>query len=238
LSDQSKKPASLAASSSNCSTKQKDISLQDISVGSDETLKGDTFGGLVVVGAFFSKQYYAVLKQLGVQDSKKLTDQAIKRIAQQLLEHYPSHFSIQEYSPKEYNQYIKTRTITQLLNSAHCKVGIQSQQRFTEAKEHLVDKYPGCNAGTHQQFQAESYNLAVAAASIVARHIGLEQLATLSKTAGFKLPKGSTHVSFALEALLAKGYCLKDYAKLHFSNVKKAQDSFNQQPLSCSSRFR
>ncbi|MBN1175198.1 hypothetical protein JXA48_01000 [Candidatus Woesearchaeota archaeon] len=187
-------------------------------IGSDETLKGDTFGGLVVVGAYFEKSEEDTLKQLGVVDSKQLTDIQIEKIAKILLEDYKERFVIYEIEAKEYNELTKQRSITGILNEAHNHVGFELKKTYFGAKQ-VVDQYPGCQAGDYMIQKAESFFVAVAAASIVARYYGIEQFNRLSKEAGFVLPKGSTHVEEALKLLKELGKDLSEFAKMHFKNV-------------------
>jgi len=189
-------------------------------IGSDETLKGDTFGGLVVVAAYFKKEEYSILKRLGVVDSKKLSDDKILGIAEILLNEYFDRFVIIELKPEEYNEIILTKSITQLLNDLHSRSGQKLKKKHPSAV-HIVDQYPGCNCGDFMIQKAESYSLAVAAASIVARHVGLKQFERLSINAGFRIPKGSTHVINALEELNERKLSFKQFVKLHFKNVQK-----------------
>lgn len=185
-------------------------------IGSDETLKGDTFGGLVVCAFLYEPKIRYELINLGVKDSKQLSDKKIVEIAQVLLQKYENRISMFELNPKEYNEKTKTVSITQILNDSHSKLA----KRLDSSCEHIVDKYPGCNSGTKQITKGEEHSLAIAAASIVARYVGLEQFSYLSALVDFTLPKGSTHVKFALEKLVEKGEDLSQFAKLHFKNVR------------------
>jgi len=198
-------------------------------VGSDEVLKGDTFGGLVVVGTYFSEDEEVVLERLGVVDSKKLSDVDVKKIATLLMERFPDRIVIRSYYPEEYNSFLEKNNQTSLLNKLHDEVGKVLKERFSKEVRlrtgndllHLVDEYPGCSVGDFRETQAESKSIAVASASIIARNESLEQLASLSEKAGFNLPRGSTHVKEAIQLLIHKNLPLKSFVKLHFKNVKK-----------------
>lgn len=187
-------------------------------IGSDETLKGDTFGGLVVVAAYFERSEEETLKKAGVVDSKQLTDMQIEKIATLLLENYPDRFVAYEIEPEEYNDLTKQKSITQILNEAHDSLGLKLKTKHPDAKQ-VVDQYPGCNVGEYMIQKAESFFVCVAAASIVARYYGLKQFERLSRKAGFVLPKGSTHVDQALKLLKELDVDLDEYAKMHFKNV-------------------
>ena len=68
--------------------------------------------------------------------------------------------------------------------------------------------------------KAESKYVEVAAASILARAAALQQLDYLSAQAGFRLPKGSTHVKLALFELKERGLDFRKFTKVDFANVK------------------
>lgn len=181
-------------------------------IGSDETLKGDTFGGIVVVGCYFDDDI-----PVYVTDSKKLAPHVITQTALNLLENYADRFAIISMLPEEYNTW---NSQTQLLNELHNSVGKELKERFGKIN-HVVDKYPGCKAGDIAMEKAEVRVKAVAAASIIARYYGLLQIEDLSREAGFKLPLGSTHVEDALIRLVKEQKDLSKFAKLRFKNVAK-----------------
>lgn len=183
------------------------------SIGSDETLKGDTFGGLIVVGSFFAQD------EVIVSDSKSYSEKAIRQLASELLDKYPKRFVIKELTPQEYNQvYAQLGSQTSILNMYHKEIGSALQEEFVAT--HVVDKYPGCNVGDIALTKAESHYTSVAAASIVARYKALQQFDELSKQAGFTLPKGSTHVKDALKELRERKLKVDEFCKIHFSTVK------------------
>jgi len=198
-----------------------DLKTANALIGSDETLKGDTFGGLVVSSAYFTKKEADQLKEIGVRDSKLLTDEKIALLANELLALFPERFAVQIITPHAYNKKIETMSSTDFLNELHTLVGEELQARYGESIPHVVDEYPGCTAGTYHMPKAEQEFVVVAAASIVARYYGLRQLGQLSAQIGFILPKGSTHVREALQKVVELKKEMPSFAKLHFSNVQK-----------------
>ena len=106
--------------------------------------------------------------------------------------------------------------MTDLMNRLHREVG----EELGEG-EHIVDLYPGCTAGDTCEVKAESKYVEVAAASILARAVALDQITELEQRAGFRIPKGSTHVQEGLERLKEKGLDPSQFVKLHFRNVQK-----------------
>lgn len=184
-----------------------------IYIGSDESLKGDTFGGIVVASVKANDQQRKQLEQLGIKDSKKLTDDRIAIFAEQIKKIVP--YCIKELTPEKYNRF---PGVTFILNNLHT----ECLQKLNEKGAKLViDRYPGCNVKAIQEIKAESKYVEVAAASILARAVAVKQIQTLTKRTKFKIPKGSTHVQRALEQLKKNKLDPKKFVKMHFKNVQK-----------------
>lgn len=180
-------------------------------IGSDESLKGDTFGGLVVAGVKADDRGRNALRLIGVEDSKKLTDDNILDMADRIKEKVK--YSVKVVEPSEYNNHSQTA----LMNQLHLAV-----KQDLGSGTHAVDKYPGCTVGDIKVTKGESKYLEIAAASILARAEGLKQFDRLSDQMGMVLPKGSTHVAEALAALKSSGKDPRQFVKLHFKNVQAA----------------
>jgi len=181
-------------------------------IGSDESLKGDTFGGIVVAAVKANDKIREKLRALGVADSKTLDDKEIIPLADKIKQ--IAGCEIRSILPEEYNA--NKGNVTDLLNQLHKDCA----QDLGTAK-HMVDKYPGCTAGDVQEEKAESKYVEVAAASVVARAAALQQLNYLSVQAGFPLPKGSTHVQLALMELKERKLDFRKFVKVDFRNVKE-----------------
>ena len=182
-------------------------------IGSDESLKGDTFGGMVVAAVKANNESRKNLKELGVADSKKLSDKEVISMAEKI-KHLVT-CEIKSLLPEEYNDYTKKEgNVTGLLNKLHQQVA-----QDLHPGKHIVDKYPGCTVGEVAVEKAESKYLEVAAASVLARATALKQLNYLSVEAGFPIPKGSSHVKLALHELLARKLPFRKFVKVHFNNV-------------------
>ena len=183
-------------------------------IGSDETLKGDTFGGLVVAAVKADSKIRKKLMEIGVADSKKLKDEEIVILAERIKDVAPCE--IKSILPLEYNKSSKQGGVTYLLNKHH-----KSCANYLFPGKHIVDKYPGCAVGDIMETKAESKYVEVAAASVLARAAGLKQLSFLSWKAGFTVPKGSTHVKEALRELKRRKLDFKRFVKVDFRNVKE-----------------
>jgi len=180
-------------------------------IGSDESLKGDTFGGLVVAAVRADDAGRNVLRLIGVEDSKKLDDTGIAEMASQIKSKVK--YSVKSVDPSEYNKHSQTELMNQLHKAVATDLG---------SGVHVVDKYPGCNVGDIRETKAESKYLEVAAASILARDEGLKQFEKLSKEIGMNLPMGSTHVAEALNHLMMSKKDPSLFVKMHFKNVQAA----------------
>ncbi|WP_156018245.1 ribonuclease HIII [Streptococcus ruminantium] len=208
-------------------------------IGTDEVGNGSYFGGLAVVASFVCPEDHAFLKSLGVDDSKKMTDQKICQIAPLLKEKIPHQALL--LSPKKYNEVIE-----QGYNAVSVKVALHNQaiylllQKGVKPEKIVIDAFTTNknynkylkNEANHVtkpvtlEEKAEGKYLAVAVSSIIARAMFLENLAQLSQKLGINLPSGAGSKSDQVAAHILDKYGmtgLKETAKLHFANTKKAQ---------------
>ena len=183
-----------------------------IIIGSDEVLKGDTFGGIVVAAVKADAEIRKKLEVLGVKDSKQITDKKIILMAKHI--ELMTQHCVKNVYPEQYNAH--KGNVTELLNLLHRECYLALKPGV-----HIVDKFPGCTVGDIIETQAESKYIEVAAASILARAHALRQFDELSKKAGFTVPLGSTHVKDALQKLKDLKLPLKNFVKLKFKNVKE-----------------
>lgn len=202
-------------------------------IGTDESGKGDFFGPLVVAGFFLPEGQEAVLQELGVRDSKKLSDGRVLEIARSLRQGYKS--SVVAIGPERYNALYRNlrnlnrllawghaRVIENILGEVNCAVAITDQfgdERFV--RQALLKK--GKNINLIQKTKAED-DLAVAAASILARAHFLYKLKDLSEEFGVELPKGASPLVEEAGLKLVKKYgpeILEKVAKTHFKTTGK-----------------
>ncbi len=201
-------------------------------IGIDESGKGDYFGPLVIAAAFVAPDREDDLKLMNVRDSKKISDGVVLELARELREVCPC--SIVAIGPQKYNElYPKFRNLNRLLAWGHaralenlletapCEVAIADQfgdERFVLSA--LQEK--GKRVRLIQQPKAEA-DLAVAAASILARAEFLIRLKRLSDEIGTALPKGaSDKVELAARMIVKKHGRdrLGTVAKLHFKTTQ------------------
>lgn len=209
-------------------------------IGSDEVGTGDYFGPITVVAAYVKKEDIPLLQELGVKDSKNLTDEKIIEIAKQIKEVIP--YSLLTLQNEKYNKLQKSgMTQGKMKALLHNKAIGHVLQKISPEKPDaiLIDQfakreiYYGHLRGQkeiHREnvyftTKAEGIHLAVAAASILARYAFVRRFEDLSAQAGFTLPKGAgAGVDKAAARLIhEKGVgVLPTFAKVHFANTQKA----------------
>lgn len=202
-------------------------------IGVDEAGKGDFFGPLVVAGIIIKESENKKLAELGVRDSKLISDGKIIQIDEQLRSRFP-HFVL-VISPEEYNsQYLKIKNLNKLLAQAHGRV-ISELISKHGADKVILDKFGKAELVEAelakkkieiellQVEQGERY-APVAAASILARAGFITEMEKLSQEAGMEIPKGAaSHVDAAARLVLKKygDKALSKFVKIHFKNFNR-----------------
>ncbi|MCA1063636.1 ribonuclease HIII [Rossellomorea sp. AcN35-11] len=209
-------------------------------IGSDEVGTGDFFGPITVVSAYVKKEHIPLMKELGVKDSKNLSDPQIIKIARDLIATIP--YSLLTLHNPKYNE-LQEKGMTQgkmkalLHNQAILKLlekmdpeqpdGILIDQ-FVEKNtyfKHVSAQKKIQRDRVYFSTKGESIHLAVAAASIIARYAFLKEMDKLSARAGVDIPKGAgKHVDVAAAKIIQRKGMeeLKSMTKWHFANSGKA----------------
>ncbi len=202
-------------------------------IGSDESGKGDFFGPLVTAAVYVDKNIKSELENLGVRDSKEISDLQINNLAKRIKTLFPRKFSIVVINPSKYNQiYDKFKNLNKLLNWSHSKA-IENLVKDIHCKNVVVDKFSNkelnisySEVGNEINFiytpKAERFT-AVAAASILARN-KLNLWFWQQKKNGIDLPKGASGQveDMAVKIIKQRGTeFLAGIAKLHFKTMKK-----------------
>lgn len=212
------------------------IEVSGTRIGTDEVGKGDYFGPLVIGGVLANENQVNKLQTLGVKDSKALSDVTIKNLSVQInkiLE--PSQRDIILIRPLKYNMLHKdlgnvngilgwghARAIENLLSgNAECEYAVADQfgdQSYIEKA--LMQR--GKKITLIQSPKAER-EIAVAAASILARSVFIDEMREMSKTYGLDFPKGSTDVIPTATKFVEMygGQALVNVAKTHFATTKQ-----------------
>lgn len=201
-------------------------------IGIDESGKGDYFGPLVIAAVFVDGTTQGELALMQVRDSKKISDGRILEMAPDIRTICPH--SVIAIGPQKYNElYEKIRNLNRLLAWGHAK-----------ALENLLERVP-CSLAISDQFGDERLilnalqakgrtvtleqrtgaesDLAVAAASVLARAEFLLRLKRLSNEVGTTLPKGASPAVELAGRMVVKKHGrerLAAIAKLHFKTTK------------------
>ena len=207
------------------------------SVGSDEVGTGDYFGPIVVTAAYVKKEDVERLEKLGVGDSKKITDDKIKKITPELIKIVKYRSMI--VTNKEYNEkYTKELNMNKIKAILHNKV---LYQLINEEKPNIdyivVDEFarenryyeylngiPNIQRNITFMTKAEDKNLAVASASIISRYIFLKEFDKLSDSVHIPLPKGAGHDVDKIGEEIVEKYGeekLQEIAKVNFKNTDR-----------------
>ena len=209
-------------------------------IGSDEVGTGDYFGPIVVTASFVDKSSQNLLIDLGVRDSKKLTDEKIIQIAPTIIKNIP-HVTF-TFTPKEYNKFGITN-MNKIKAILHNKALYQLKSKNLPYQKIVVDQfcppnkfyehiYNVPNKVTNITFttHAEDKCLSVAAASIISRYIFLKEMKSLNQELNELVPLGAGVNVDNFGKMIVEKYGinkLNDIAKINFKNTDKIKESLN-----------
>ena len=216
--------------------------------GVDESGKGDFFGPLVIAGCYTDRGIARKLMDAGIQDSKRIgSDQRIRDLADIIRRTQGAVQSVIAIGPERYNQlYVKFKNLNRLLAWGHAKVIETLLERRPDCPRALSDQFAnpsliqralmekGRGIQLDQRTKAES-DVAVAAASILAREGFINWLADAGSRLQVKLPRGASGAvkAVARDLVAARGpEFLSLVAKTHFKTASEvAPDFFTKPPL-------
>jgi len=217
--------------------------------GSDESGKGDYFGPLVVCCAYSDEGLSDEMAKLGVRDCKQMSDKAVLMTGAKLRAILgPTGYAVVKLGPAAYNRlYAKMKNINRMLAWAHgtaieelltkregCARVVVDQFAPTEATILRALKERGKKAVVEQRHKAES-DIAVAAASVIARELFLRAIADMTAevfgppppdgSSAQKVPAGSSdpRVRELAEEMVRKNGAtwLMNHCKAHFQTTDK-----------------
>jgi ribonuclease HIII len=201
-------------------------------MGIDESGKGDFFGPLVASAVYVDPDLAHAMQDIGVKDCKQLTDKAVFFIGnktRQLLG--PKRFALVAIGPEAYNRlYAKMRNVNTLLAWAHARCIENLMETVPDCPRAVADQFgakqvieralmkKGRSIKLEQRHKAES-DIAVAAASVLAREAFLRSLGRLGEVNGIQAHKGCSEQvkASAIELIKKSGpEILLKTCKCHF----------------------
>lgn len=213
-------------------------------LGVDESGKGDFFGPLCIAGAYVNEAVIRAWQDAGIRDSKNISsDRKITEFAKLIRATPGCVCDVVTIGNESYNRlHTKMRSVNAVLAWGHARVIENLMARrtamnpppvraisdqFASSKDTVAKALMplGREIELVQRHKAEA-DLAVAAASILARHEFVTRLAALEKQFDAKLPKGaSAAVDAAAKEFLAKHgvAALPKVSKMHFRTALRAQ---------------
>ncbi len=212
-------------------------------LGVDESGKGDFFGPLCVAGVYVNESVVKALKEAGVRDSKLIgSDKRIGELADIIRNTPGCVTTVVPIGNDAYNRlYLKMKSVNAMLAWGHARVienlmSLKYQMnpppvraisdQFASSKDVVAKALMGLGREIEliQRHKAEQ-DLAVAAASILARNEFVTRLAKLSKEFELTLPKGaSAAVDAAAVKFVGKHGAdkLPKVSKMHFRTSFRA----------------
>lgn len=209
-------------------------------IGSDEVGTGDYFGPIVVSATFVSKENIDFLMDLGVRDSKKITDEKIIEIATAIIKKIPyvtyvldndtyNNLPLKDKNMNKIKAILHNKVLVSLLKRDHYNYQAIVIDQFVYPKkfyEHISEAKEKISNVTFMT-KAEDQVLSVACASIISRYIFLKEMKKISLEIGTPVILGaSDKVDLLAKKILdSKGEdYLKHYVKWNFKNTEKIQN--------------
>ena len=211
-----------------------------ISIGSDEVGTGDFFGPMVVTASYVSKENIPFLEELGVKDSKKMSDETILKVVPKLINVIPHETVI--LNNTEYNKLhssgVNMNGIKALM---HNEALYKLKEQYNDYEYIIVDQFvnqrkyyeylkeePNIVKDITFMTKAEDKNLAVACGSLISRYTFLMELDKLGEKYDMFLPKGASNLVDEFGANFVKNFGfeeLEKVAKMNFKNVEKIKNN-------------
>ncbi|MEO0447730.1 MAG: ribonuclease HIII [Verrucomicrobiota bacterium] len=208
--------------------------------GIDESGKGDYFGPLVIAGVYTHREIARAFLEGGIQDSKSIkSEQSIRKLAHLIRSTSGVAYDVITIAPPRYNElYESFGNVNRLLAWGHAKAIENLHRKRPDCPRALSDQFAkpqvlekalaACELDLRleQRTKAES-DLAVGAASILAREAFLIWLEDKGKELGLTLPRGASLSVQSLVADLSEKHgpdFLRQIGKTHFKVTASKSD--------------
>ena len=212
-------------------------------IGSDEVGVGDFLLPMIVVAAFVTKSQIRTLRKLGIDDSKKMSDEKILEIGPEVVKKFA--FSKLTLHNDKYNEmYLKNENINSLKAKMHNRALSNMVAFHQNCQNIFVDQFAAKSLYYSYlderdepivkdivfKTKGESYYPSVALASVIARYSFLLEQQKMSEKYGIAIPCGAgIKADKAAKELLEK-LGIEEFSKLvkkNFKNYKKLLEEKN-----------
>ena len=211
-------------------------------IGSDEVGTGDYFGPIIVTATLVNKTTRKLLEDLKIMDSKKMTDDKIRRCAPIIMKKIPyvtftlSNSKYNDLCKKGFNMnkikaILHNKVLYELSNKdiSYHKIIVDQfttpKSYFTYLKqENITEKVTKITFLT----KGESKHLSVAAASVISRYLFLEEMDKLSKKYSTTILKGASEEVDKVAQNIVSKYGISELykiAKINFKNTSKLKSN-------------
>lgn len=203
-------------------------------IGSDEVGTGDFFGPVIVVASYIKKDIIPYLKELGVDDSKKLTDKKILEIVPKFIDKVI--FSKLTCDNNKYNEMISkgynmnsikavlhNEALKNVLSKSHdykCQIYIDQFCDKSLYYRYLEGKYEPLIDHVNFHTKGESFYPSVAVSSLIARYSFLLYIDELNKKYHMEFPKGASSVVDEFAKKFKETYGIDELNKVCKMNFK------------------
>ena len=202
-------------------------------IGVDESGKGDFFGPLVIAGVMVDEKTAEKFAALGIKDSKKITDKKILTL-EPIIKEFAPH-TVVAISNSRYNEmYASIKNLNKLLAWGHART-IENILEKNDCSYAISDKFgndhfikdalmqKGREITLEQMVRGES-DIAVAAASVLARAAFVHKIEQMQNSYGVMFPKGcAAQVKDCAREFISKygKDRLKEVCKTHFKTYNE-----------------
>ncbi|MBQ6221149.1 MAG: ribonuclease HIII [Solobacterium sp.] len=203
--------------------------------GSDEVGTGDYFGPVCVCAVCVREEQLPLLQELGIRDSKMITDEVIRKIAPVLQKELVHSLLI--LPPARYNEIHKTRNMNAIKAEMHNQAFLNLKKKTTLPDLIVIDQFtPEAqyyrylsrteNVVRNIRFETKAENKypAVAAGSILARYAFLHAMDKLNEAYDMVFEKGGGSPADQSASEFVRRYGMErlhEVAKIHFKNTEK-----------------
>ena len=205
-------------------------------IGSDEVGTGDFFGPICVCAAYVKASDIKRLKQLGVDDSKRLNDEQIMKLGKILIKEFD--YSQLSLNNEKYNELVdQDMNMNEMKAKMHNRVLFNLKMKHPKTRDVLIDQfvsedkyYKYVNGekeivfGVIFKTKGETYFPSVAVGSIIARYSFIQHMDLISKKYGMKIPYGASNKATEFAKKFVKKYGFDELDKIvkkNFANYKE-----------------